>query len=247
MWCAGSGSPTVVLESALGQDTANWFKIGPQVAAQTRLCAYTRAGIGGSEPAGASPRTSSDVAADLHTLLHTAGIQPPYVLVGHSVGGWHTQVFTSAYREEVAGLVLVDSLHPDQAQRQLEALPPEALDEPEGLRKFRLNLSAFMETPALNTENLNLAASAEQVRAAGSLGDLPLAVVTANQSNAPDLPEEVAAALHAVWLELQDELASLSSNSRHTFATEGGHFVQLDQPEVVIEAIVYVLEAAREP
>src|SRR5579862_7185556 len=121
--CTGEGSPAVILESGLGDSYISWRKVQPQIAKFTRVCSYDRAGIGFSD-SGSQPRTSKVMAAELHTLLHAAGVPPPYVLVGHSMGGFNVRLYTSLYRNEVAGIVLVDASHPDQQSR----FPPELND-----------------------------------------------------------------------------------------------------------------------
>ncbi len=114
--CTGEGSPTVILESGLGDTYVSWRKVQPQIAKFVRVCAYDRAGIGYSDFS-PQPRTSKVIAAELHALLHAAGIAPPYVLVGHSMGGYNVRLYASLYRNEVAGMVLVDASHPDQENR----------------------------------------------------------------------------------------------------------------------------------
>jgi hypothetical protein len=119
--CTGQGSPAVILDSGLGDTHISWRKVQPPIAQFTRVCSYDRAGLGYSE---SSPRssTSQDFAEELHTLLHNAGISPPYILVGHSMGGFDVRLFASLYRSEVAGMVLVDSSHPEQQKRFPPAL-----------------------------------------------------------------------------------------------------------------------------
>jgi pimeloyl-ACP methyl ester carboxylesterase len=104
---SGTGAPAVVFESGLGEDVATWADVQPKVASISRTVAYDRAGIGQSDPA-KRPRTLVVMAGDLHSLLHAAKIPPPYILVGHSLGGTLVQVFAHSYPTEVAGLVLVD-------------------------------------------------------------------------------------------------------------------------------------------
>lgn len=106
--CVGSGSPTVVLEPGAGGTSASLGWIAPAVANQTRVCVYDRAGRGGSRPAD-RPQDGAQIATDLHTLLHRAGVPEPYVLAGHSFGGLYVRIFAAHYAPEVAGLVLIDS------------------------------------------------------------------------------------------------------------------------------------------
>ncbi len=118
--CTGQGSPAVILESGLGDSYVSWRKVQPQVSKFTRVCSYDRAGIGFSDSS-SQPRTSKVIAGELHALLRAADLAPAYVLVGHSMGGFDVRVFAGLYRSEVAGMVLVDSSHPDQDNR----FPPE--------------------------------------------------------------------------------------------------------------------------
>lgn len=105
--CIGGGSPTVILEAGTGESSLDWSLVQPGIAATTRVCAYDREGYGWSE-SGTHPRTSQQVAVDLNTLLTNAEIEPPYVLVGHSVGAYHNQAYIAQYPDEVVGVVLLD-------------------------------------------------------------------------------------------------------------------------------------------
>ncbi len=106
--CTGDGSPTVVIESGWGDMSASWGWVQPEVAKTTRVCTYDRAGMGWSE-ASPQPRTAREYAKELHTLLAKANEPGPYVLVGHSMGGFTVLVYAHDYPDEVSGLVLVDS------------------------------------------------------------------------------------------------------------------------------------------
>lgn len=116
LWCSGSGSPTVVLESGLGGFSFDWSFVREDISEHARVCAYDRAGYGWSDPVD-SPQSSTEVAADLNELLDGAGEPGPYLLVGHSAGGLYVRAFASLYPDEVAGMVLVDSSHENQGLR----------------------------------------------------------------------------------------------------------------------------------
>jgi len=123
VFCSGSGSPTVILEGGY-----SWINEQREIAKFTRACWYERAGQGWSDP-GPSPQTATAMAGDLHDLLRVAAIQPPYVLVGASFGGFPVRVFAGKYPDEVAGIVLVDSAHEDQQEppsmkAPINKLPP---------------------------------------------------------------------------------------------------------------------------
>ena len=115
MRIVGSGTRTVILESGLGDTLEVWKDIQPRIAAHcTRTLAYTRAGYIGSDPAEDGPRDSATVVAELRAELKKRNISPPYVLVGHSLGGLYMQYFARNYPQDVVGLVLVDSTHWNQ-------------------------------------------------------------------------------------------------------------------------------------
>jgi pimeloyl-ACP methyl ester carboxylesterase len=121
--CLGAGTPTVVLDSALGLPAAEWSLVQPDVAEFTRVCSYDRAGYGWSS-LGPFPRTSAQISQELHTLLQNGGVRPPYILVGHSFGGHNVRVYTHEHPNEVAGMILVEAAH----EEQLERLPAQFKD-----------------------------------------------------------------------------------------------------------------------
>ena len=110
--CVGEGSPTVVLDAGTGGMSANWVLVQREVSHTTRVCAYDRAGMGWSEM-GPEPRDAKRITGELHALFEGAGIEDPYVMVGHSFGGLYAQTYAARYPEEVAGVGLVQSSHPD--------------------------------------------------------------------------------------------------------------------------------------
>lgn len=122
IYCIGHGSPAVIFEAGLGDQIRAWATVQPAIAQTTRTCSYDRAGLGFSDPSG-RPGTATNAVDDLHRLLAAASIRPPYVLVGHSLGGLYMQLFADRYRSEVAGMVLVDPVSFDQGIRY-DALDP---------------------------------------------------------------------------------------------------------------------------
>jgi len=116
LYCLGKGSPTVVFESGLTDETDVWALVQPVIAKHTRACSYDRAGVGYSDP-GRRENSSVNIADDLHRLLAAASIKPPYILVGHSTGGMHVRLFADKYLSEIVGMVLVDPSHEDWAER----------------------------------------------------------------------------------------------------------------------------------
>jgi len=111
--CRGTGGPTVVLEAGIAASSLSWSRVQPRVAEFTRVCSYDRGGLAWSDPS-APPLTATHMAGQLHALLGAASLPPKYVLVGHSFGGFVVLAFASQFREQVAGLVLVDPIYPSE-------------------------------------------------------------------------------------------------------------------------------------
>lgn len=247
---AGMGSPTVILEAGMSCGKETWDRVFEPVAGFARVCSYDRAGIGASDPA-PTPRTGREAATDLHALLTRAQVPGPYVLVGHSFGGLLVRLYADQHREQVAGMVLVDATHEDQWSRGLWRLPPKTPDEPEGLRQWRQIVTERINDPTATPEGFLTGATANQVRGAAPLGDLPLVVLTAERPL--PRPEEVIddpdAHAEALWREMRQEvrgdLVRLSPHGTHVAARASGHFIQQDEPDLVIAAIRRVVEEAR--
>ncbi len=235
--CTGTGSPTVVLEPGLGEPSTNMAWIGPDVAATARVCVYDRAGRGWSQDA-AAPQDGVQVATDLHTLLDRAGEHGPYVLAGHSAGGLYVLNFARLYPDQVAGVVLLDSMSPHQYTaidgwptfyetfRRASALLP-------SLSRFGVGRimysSAYSELPApARDEERAFLATPRDARSARdefsqirttmteaqlltTLGDRPLVVLTAMKD------------AQGGWTAAQNRLAALSTNSVHRTLTDASH------------------------
>ena len=259
--CVGQGTPTVVLDGGLGEWSAQWIRVQQEVSATTRVCAYDRAGMGWSEM-GPEPRDAKQISSELHTLLTKADIEGPYVLVGHSFGGLYMQTYAARYPDKVAGVALVDSSQPDQFSYQpvtRDSYEPQTFDvaslaarlgivrlvsklapaPPELPHKQREQIDALSpSTRQVSTYVLELRAtpqSATQTRGLRSLGDKPLAVVSAGTQE----PE---------WLKLQDDLVTLSSNSTHRVvegATHTSLLYERSGAQATSAGIVEVVDAVR--
>jgi pimeloyl-ACP methyl ester carboxylesterase len=244
----GTGRPTLVIETGLGEPGVNsgsWKAVLDSLSRSNRIFQYDRAGLGGSAPPAKTPRTIRDQAQDLHQLLVQTKEPVPYVLIGHSMGGLVVRSYAAEHPELVAGIVLVDSSHPDQWKRWLAALPPETPSEPTSIREARKHLTATLADPKSNPENLDLAASADQIRALGTLGSIPLRIVTHSPKwrMVPDLPDAVSQQLEHEWQDLQKSLLALSTASRQSIAASAGHYVQAEDPALVIAAVEDLLAA----
>src|SRR5215203_5058455 len=232
--CIGIGSPTVVLEAGSGNGADTWAGVQPEVARFTRVCSYDRAGLGQSDPAPTGVRTVQDSVDDLHALLAAADISGPIVLAGHSLGGLIVRLYASQYPNDVVGLVLVDGMPPD-----LPAAGPALLPAPERRETFVIMRGLHPQDP----EHLDIIASGVWVMAHPPT-QLPTVVLAAGFHGAPGAPPD--AAFEDLWQELQQEQAQVL-DARFIQVLEGDHFLQQDQPDLVIEAIRQVVEAVRDP
>ena len=225
----GKGTPTVVMDAGLCQVMKTWDRVAAEVAKFAQVVTYDRAGLGGSD-LGPRPRTSQQNVTELHSLLVNAGIPGPYVLVGHSFGGLNVRLYASQYPSEVVGVVLIDASHEEQYLR-FAALKP--LGEREKYLRHE---------GGANCESVDLLASGKEVHAAASFPPIPLVVLSADPY---DREGSASGAGARAEMEMQSSLAHLASNSRHVVVKNSGHFIQLDQPDVVIESIRMVVESAR--
>jgi pimeloyl-ACP methyl ester carboxylesterase len=235
--CAGSGSPAIVLEAGFGGSSADWRDTQRDLARTTRTCAYDRAGLG-SSVGRPGVHDASDEVRDLQQLLFSARIPPPYVLAGHSYGGLLTRLYAHAHPRDVAGLVLVDAVGRNAAERQLAIWPKSV--EPD----------ARKEAAQPVTNDVDVRSSEALDARVRSLGDLPLIVIEAARHEQLFGPDKTPLwrAEARLWSRMQAELARLSSDHVHVLARRSDHFVQrIDgQPQVVTGALRAVVRAARE-
>ena len=243
--CRGTGSPTVVFEAGLGFAAAEWVVVQPQVARQSRTCAYDRLGEGESAaPRAGVAQTVDDQAQTLRAVLDRAGVDPPYILVGHSWGGAVVQRFAFEHRNEVAGIVLVDSSEADVNNRLIALLPRCSVARCGPIANVRASLVRALE-PSSNSEAVDWRTSKPQLHQLESLGSIPLVVLTAGTSDiGVGLPPVYARHSYEIWLRAQSHLASLSSPSEHAVAERSGHLIPVYQPDAVVAAVKAVVRAA---
>jgi len=271
LYCLGTGSPIVVFESGLTDETVTWALVQPAIGTHTRACSYDRAGVGFSDPQ-RRPGSSANIVDDLHRLLTAASFKPPYILVGHSLGGMHVRLYADMYPTEVAGMVLVDPSHEDWEERawklDMQQRTREqyfAYDVPEfqvqrecvkaaaaGLLESTDAYKKCIPAPdprwsaAINAAYRKT--HADQVCAAQRwYGDMPLIVL----SSTPRVPraDETQAhrdAINRVWVSLFDQLAALSKRGVVRSVPDSTHNIQMTQPDAVNAAILEVLKEANE-
>jgi pimeloyl-ACP methyl ester carboxylesterase len=287
--CDGAGTPAVILEAGIAASSLTWSRVQPVIARETRVCSYDRAGFSWSEAA-SNDRSIDALVSELRLLMDNAGISPPYVLVAHSFGALIIRAFARSHPSEVAGLVFVDPLHPEEwcdpssnqrrmlrggiflsrvgavlarlgvvrlslallsggapgAPRQfsrlfgptaaallehmvgeVQKLPPEVLpsvqahwSNPKAFRGMWQHLAAMPSCSAILAQETD------------AFEDIPVAVLSAG-ARAPR------------WLAADAALAEASSNGRHTVSTRSGHWIHLDDPDLVVQAIRDVIVNAR--
>jgi pimeloyl-ACP methyl ester carboxylesterase len=277
--CRGSGSPTVLLESGLGDAADVWGgaylaestppskrrrAVLPSVSRFTRVCAFDRPGTyrlnlrtGQYEPSRsdpvAQPRTALDDTRDLSALLRAArarGVisRGPSVFVGHSAGGLIQRLFVTLHPQQAAGLVLVDAtpphsgatfkgmlakglLTPDQYAEIVSQAPPPELAGYADHERFEFEVSG---------------AQVRQAQADTPLPPMPLTFISQPSLQLPpDWSEGAVETMELMYREAQDRLAELVPGSRHVIATRSGHYIQLDQPELVVNEIHRIVREAR--
>lgn len=252
--CAGSrNGPTVLFESGLGGTWLDWVRVQPEVSRFARACSYDRSGYGFSERGPALARSTEQVVDELETLLVYASLPPPYVLVGHSLGGMSMRLFAHRNPEVVAGLVLVDATHEQQFERfaaaglRVPAVPnrrsfviSNQWQIPEGLpESVRTVAQSLVLRPgavrSLYDELFHMQDSARQMIAARPhLPDVPVHVLVHGKSPGTS-PDSVLR--YRLWRELQSELAAQGSRGELMVAADSGHYIHLDEPELVVNAI----------
>jgi pimeloyl-ACP methyl ester carboxylesterase len=294
--CTGKNGPAVVLIAGAGDFSFDWGLVQPGVSRFARACSYDRAGLAWSDP-GPTPRTMLQDAYELHALLRAAGVKPPYVLVGHSIGGLIARVYAEQYPREVAGMVLVDPTHEDttlmyqgnlvrvrDGAKGVAIPPPQTMRSgppkpptKEDIEQFEFNQKMFgapkiappFDKLPLQTQAMRLRFLSRPPRAAAGpdlwaeelqamytaraknphqLGGMPLVILLAK----PEDGEPPGGISAEDWRRVNEEkrrqkveLANLSRNSKLIVAENSGHHIQLDEPQVVTDAVHLAVDAVR--
>lgn len=219
--CRGKPSDlTVVLIAGGGGNTETWDKVQTPISQFTHVCSYDRQGLGKSDPLkDGSPQSVGQIVSDLEVLLRTAKISPPYILVGHSIGGLYARAFDSKYDRQVAGMVLLDSAHEEQIWRF-------ARSEPDALTEYpRWHDRQFMVSQGFLPPDQRLVWHFSK----------PLIVI---EHGIPPEP---------VWHEMQEDLASRSPKAQFITATHSSHYIQKLQPQLVIDALRSITAKSEHP
>lgn len=223
----GNGGPTVILINGSGGPLEGWYKIFPKLAESSSVVAYNRFGIGGSDKP-SEPQHGIAIVESLRELLSVLHIQPPYLLVGHSLGGLYANLFARLYAKEVIGVVLLEASHPNDL----------ALDQHQGkfiksMNKMLGLFDSFSKTKKLGEVNY-VKETVEQINRSIPFPDIPLYVVTGGKKAHKWLmPTEV----YTIRMENQKDYVRLSNQGKQVFAPSSGHFPQITDPEIVIKTV----------
>jgi pimeloyl-ACP methyl ester carboxylesterase len=272
--CTGSGSPTIVLDAGLGNDSTIWAQVQPALAKTTRVCAYDRAGFGLSQ-ARPAPRDADHIAAELHGLLIQANIARPIVLMGHSIAGIYMRDYAARYPEDLAGLVFVDGSTPLQQDNPAfkaagaAGLPPwyvpmlfraafivgiprlmgrcSSHASGPGDQAAQIQAEDFCEMHA--NSSLNEARSMEQSGQetvhSGPYGNLPILVFSHDPDKSMSTENAAQKKVESVWSQMQEDTKKLSTRSRRIIARNSGHYIQTERTDLIDKEVPLFIEQIR--
>lgn len=252
---SGEGEPTIVLEAGMGGFSVDWTLVQPKLSEISKVLSYDRAGYGWSQT-NEERVTSEEYVEDLRMLLATLKLEPPYILVGHSFGGLNMRLFAATYPEEIAGLVLVDSVH-EHFYLHADMSEKRRVSFSEMLKAYRLGfvlaplgIPRFLKLPIgpkrLPQENLR------QAKAVGykssTYKSVYLELMKAPESakqvqGAEPIPDTIPITVLSAgkqseeWREQQQRLCELNNNTNHIIANESWHSIQIHDPTTVISVV----------
>jgi pimeloyl-ACP methyl ester carboxylesterase len=258
LYCTGEGSPTIVLDAGLGNDSLIWANVQPTLSKTTRVCSYDRAGFGWSDLQ-PRPRDAHRITDQLHALLTLGGIKGPMVLMGHSIAGLYIRDYAVRYPQNVSGLVFVDGSTPLQEDRfpgrtkfvlfkaKLELLQtkwlyvlgiPRVTGDCNIGEGFEISAAKMLSEDqcratlytALEREDEDFHQSGEETIHTGPFGDLPILIFS--QDNHPS-GSEPRSKVDEIWDQMQEELKRLSTRSRRIIAKDSGHYIQVERSDLL--------------
>jgi pimeloyl-ACP methyl ester carboxylesterase len=269
--CTGSGSPTIVLESGLGNDALTWGGVQPVLSSTTRVCSYDRAGFGWSDALPA-PRDADHIAAELHELLLQAKVTGPIVLMGHSIAGIYMRDYATRYPENIVGIVFEDGSTPLQDENPVmkaasgkvpprwafELLTKSAMSTgiPRLLGMCSQSIKGFDAHAAkLQAEDIchtnvspmfdamdSINRSGQETVHTGPYGALPILIISEDPAQAVAASSTDAA---NVFYEMQEDLKKLSTRSRRIIAKGSTHYIHIDRAELIEKEVPLFIEQIR--
>ena len=263
--CMGQGSPTIIIDSGIGGFSLEWSKVQSKLSGQYKVCSYDRAGYGWSDP-GPTPRTTARISRELRVLLSEAKVDGPYILVGHSFGGYNIRYFASEYPDMVAGMVFVDASHPEQFNTEEFKREKPKTKAPLHKHSVRIRImrpvisqnfpmdkihtayrlmSSFKSKMTVLNETDYMDLSAKQVLSHINQKPYPFPVVIVTRGKRVWAHNEIGDRREQRWANLQNDMENLSLDTEHFMAYKSGHVVHLDQPKLVTENIFLAASKAR--
>jgi pimeloyl-ACP methyl ester carboxylesterase len=274
LYCEGTGSPAIVLDTGLGDDFTTWLKVQPALAKVTRVCSYDRSGFGSSAMTPGA-HDADTLSAQLHELVGVAGIEKPFILMGHSIAGLYLRSYANHYQGDLSALVFVDGATPlqdDRVPKSLVAIQDQQRREmpwqkflmtvgwyrlhgdcdsvAPGFEAYaaiiRANNCAPSQFDALEAELDAERQSGEETVHVGPFPRLPILIFSRDPASMPsNWPPAVAKANSVVWNEMQEESKRLSPLSRRVIAKGSDHYVHVDRPDLVISEVTALIESVR--
>jgi len=270
LYCTGEGSPTIVLDAGLGNDSLIWANVQPTLSKTTRVCSYDRAGFGWSDLQ-PRPRDAHRITDQLHALLTLAGIKGPMILMGHSIAGLYIRDYAARYPQDVSGLIFVDGSTPLQEDRfpgrtkfvlfkaKLELLQtkwlyvlgiPRITGDCNIGEGFEISAAKMLLEDqcratlytALEREDEAFHQSGEETIHTGPFGDLPILIFS--QDNHPS-GSEPRSKVDEIWDQMQEELKSLSTRSRRIIAKDSGHYIQVERSDLLNTEVTHFVRQLR--
>ena len=270
LYCTGEGSPTIVLDAGLGNDSLIWADVQPALSKTTRVCSYDRAGFGWSDLQPA-PRDADRITDQLHTLLTQAGIKGPIVLMGHSIAGLYIRDYATRYPQNLVGLVFVDGSTPLQEERfpgrtklvllkaKLDLLQtkwlyvlgiPRLTGDCNVGEGFEISAGKMLSEDqcraavytALEREDESFRQSGEETIHTGPFGDLPILIFSRDTQASGGEPESK---VDEIWDQMQEELKPLSTRSWRIIAKGSGHYIHVDRPDLLNSKVADLIRQIR--
>jgi len=229
----GHGGPVVVFEGggrgSVGAPLEMWCELQPAVSKFTTTVTYDRAGIGMSDP-GPEPRDARQIARELHTALHNAGLAPPYLLVGHSFGGPLNRVFAGMYPDEIAGMVLVDPTQEEFINRDPSPAARQGNNPDNDWKEAQSSLAEAHESRVPTNVPVVLITGMGPRVFPAYLSEKKIQEYKAN---------------HQLWLKFHVEWLKKVPNGQHIITENSGHDVVIREPELIINAIQRIVVQPR--
>lgn len=232
---SGAGVPPIILVNGAGGPIEGWHRVYAELETLSTVFAYNRLGMGGSDRPN-SPQSGDVIVTTLRELLVAVGLNPPYLLVGHSLGGLYVNLYARQFPDEVAGVIFLDAAAPGDEVLQDNYQTP---------LQYILNKLSGLFKPGKNShaEVQFVHETVEQIRNAEPFPDIPLMVISGGKGMSSMLVTEKARQIRS---ENQKALASLSPYGEQIIASQSGHFPQFTEPELIINAIRQMLERLRQ-